>query len=53
MIQTPHVDWFALSPVLFLLGAGGVALMAAVLLPRRIRRDVGAQIGRASCRERV
>src|SRR5262249_44928988 len=29
-------------PELFLLGAAGVALMAAVLLPRRIRRDVGA-----------
>jgi NADH-quinone oxidoreductase subunit N len=42
MIKTPHVDWFALAPELFLLGAAGVALMAAVLLPRRIRRDVGA-----------
>jgi len=42
VIKTPHVDWFALAPELFLLGAAGVALMAAVLLPRRIRRDVGA-----------
>jgi NADH-quinone oxidoreductase subunit N len=42
VIKTPHVDWFALAPELLLLGAAGVALMAAVLLPRRIRRDVGA-----------
>jgi NADH-quinone oxidoreductase subunit N len=42
VIPTPNVDWFALAPELFLLGAAGVALMAAVLLPSRIRRDVGA-----------
>jgi NADH-quinone oxidoreductase subunit N len=42
MIPTPHVDWFALAPELFLLGAAGVALMGAVLLPRRTRRDFGA-----------
>src|SRR5919204_6420616 len=42
MIPTPHVDWFALAPELFLLGAMGLALMGAVLLPRAIRRDFGA-----------
>jgi NADH-quinone oxidoreductase subunit N len=42
VIKTPHVDWFALAPELFLLGAAGLALMAAVLLPRRWRRDFGA-----------
>jgi NADH-quinone oxidoreductase subunit N len=42
VIQTPHVDWFALAPELFLLGAAGLALMAAVLLPRQWRRDFGA-----------
>ncbi len=42
MIETPSVDWFALSPTLALLGAGGVALMAAVLLPSWMRRAVSA-----------
>jgi NADH-quinone oxidoreductase subunit N len=36
-IQTPHVDWFALSPSLVLLGASAVCLLAAVLMPRRHR----------------
>jgi NADH-quinone oxidoreductase subunit N len=44
VIKTPHVDWFALAPELFLLGAAGLALMAAVLLPRRWRRDFGALV---------
>jgi NADH-quinone oxidoreductase subunit N len=42
MIPRPHVDWFALSPVLALLGASGIALMAAVLVPRRARRALSA-----------
>ena len=33
MIETPSVDWLALSPTLALLGASGVALLAAVLVP--------------------
>jgi NADH-quinone oxidoreductase subunit N len=33
-MDTPSVDWFALSPSLALLGAGGVALLGAVLVPR-------------------
>ncbi len=42
MIRTPHVDWFALSPELALLGTGGIALMAAVLVPRSIRKPLAA-----------
>ncbi len=42
MIQTPHVDWFALSPTLALLGASLVALLGAVVLPRWMRHGVGA-----------
>jgi NADH-quinone oxidoreductase subunit N len=45
MIPTPPVDWFALSPELVLLAASGLALMAAVLLPRAYRRDFGAVMG--------
>jgi NADH-quinone oxidoreductase subunit N len=41
-IPTPHVDWFALSAPLALLGAGTVDLFAAVLLPRRRRRGFAA-----------
>ena len=42
MIQKPHVDWFALSPTLALLGAAGLCLMAAVFVPRGPRRTVAA-----------
>jgi len=42
MIDTPKVDWFALSPTLALLGASGVALMIAVLLPPWMRRGASA-----------
>jgi len=34
VIQTPHVDWLALAPTLALLGASGVALLGAVIVPR-------------------
>jgi NADH-quinone oxidoreductase subunit N len=44
MIQTPHVDWFAISTILVLLGASFVALLAAVLVPRPARRAVGATV---------
>jgi NADH-quinone oxidoreductase subunit N len=37
MIDTPKVDWLALSPTLALLAAGAIALLAAVLVPRMIR----------------
>ncbi len=42
MIDTPSVDWLALSPTLALLGASGVALLAAVLLPPWLRKTVAA-----------
>jgi NADH-quinone oxidoreductase subunit N len=42
VIPRPHVDWFALSPELSLLAAAGLALLAAVLVPRGARRGVGA-----------
>jgi NADH-quinone oxidoreductase subunit N len=42
VIPTPTVDWLALSPVLALLGASGVALLGAVLVPRWMRRALGA-----------
>jgi len=34
VIQTPHVDWLALSPTLALLGAAAIALLGAVTVPR-------------------
>ncbi len=39
MIDTPHVDWLALSPTVALLGAAGVALLSA-LLPAWMRKAV-------------
>jgi NADH-quinone oxidoreductase subunit N len=44
MIQTPHVDWFAISTILVLLGASFLALLAAVLVPRPARRATAAAI---------
>lgn len=44
MIDTPHVDWLALSPTLALLVAAGVALLAAVVGPAWTRRGVAAGI---------
>jgi len=38
VIQTPTIDWFALMPVLVLLGAGAVSLLGAVLVPAGVRR---------------
>ena len=45
MIQKPHVDWFALSPSLALMGAAGLLLMVAVFVPRGPRRAVSASVG--------
>jgi NADH-quinone oxidoreductase subunit N len=42
VIQTPSVDWLALSPVLAMLAASGLALLGAVLLPAWMRRGVSA-----------
>ena len=44
MIDTPKVDWLALSPTLALLGASGIALLAAVLVPAWMRRGVAAGV---------
>jgi NADH-quinone oxidoreductase subunit N len=44
VIHTPHVDWFAISTILVLLGASFVALLSAVLVPRSARRTVAACI---------
>ena len=42
MIVKPHVDWFALSPSLALLGASGLLLMVAVFVPRPGRKATSA-----------
>ncbi|MFL6012094.1 MAG: NADH-quinone oxidoreductase subunit N [Gaiellaceae bacterium] len=44
MIDRPHVDWFALAPVSALLLAAALALLSAVLVPRRWRRGVAATL---------
>ena len=44
MIHGPHVDWFALSPELAPLAAAAVALLGAVLLPRRWRTPTAALV---------
>ena len=44
MIHTPHVDWFAISTILVLLGASFVALLSAVLVPRSARRAFAASV---------
>jgi NADH-quinone oxidoreductase subunit N len=38
VIPRPHVDWFALAPINALLAAAAIALLAAVLVPARMRR---------------
>ena len=44
MIDTPNVDWLALAPTLALLGASGVALLTAVLVPEWLRKTVSAVV---------
>ena len=44
MIETPHVDWLALSPTLALLGAAAIALLGAVTVPRTAVRAFSAGI---------
>ena len=44
MIDTPSVDWFALSPSLIALGAAALCLMSAVLVPRWLLRPLSAFI---------
>jgi len=43
-IQTPHVDWLALSPSLALLAASGLCLFVASLVPDWLRRAFAATI---------
>jgi NADH-quinone oxidoreductase subunit N len=43
-IRTPHVDWFAMSPALVLLGASAACLLIAVLFRPRARRYLSAWI---------
>jgi len=42
MIQTPSVDWFALSPTLVALGTAAICLLSAVLTPRWLLRPFAA-----------
>jgi NADH-quinone oxidoreductase subunit N len=44
VIHTPHVDWFAISTMLVLLGASFLALLSAVIGPRRTRRVTATTI---------
>ena len=44
MIETPQVDWLALSPTLAALAASGIALLAAVLVPAWMRKGVAAAV---------
>jgi NADH-quinone oxidoreductase subunit N len=44
VIHTPHIDWFAISTILVLLGASFVALLGAVLVPARARRAFSASV---------
>ncbi len=43
-LNTPHIDWFGLSPVLALIGTSFFALLCAVLVPRRVRRIAAASV---------
>ncbi len=43
-LATPPIDWFALAAPLALLAAGGVNLLAAVIVPRGDRRVVSAYV---------
>ena len=44
MIRTPSIDWFALTPILILLGSSGLALLSAVLAPKPMRRAFAASV---------
>ena len=45
MIDTPSIDWLALSPVLAPLAGAGLALLLSVFLPYGVRRAVAAFFG--------
>ena len=44
MISKPTIDWFALSPELILLTAAGIAMMLAVLVPKRAEKPLAAVV---------
>jgi NADH-quinone oxidoreductase subunit N len=44
VIETPHVDWLALSPTLALLGAAAIALLGAVTVPKPALRAFSVAI---------
>jgi NADH-quinone oxidoreductase subunit N len=48
-IPTPHVDWLALAPSLALIGASGVTLLGAVLVPSWCRHAFSAAASGAGC----
>jgi NADH-quinone oxidoreductase subunit N len=43
-MDTPNVDWFAISPSLVLLGAGALCLLGAVFVPAAARKITAASI---------
>jgi NADH-quinone oxidoreductase subunit N len=43
-IATPHVDWLPLTPSLALLGASGLCLLSAVVVPGWMRRTIASII---------
>jgi len=45
VIDTPSIDWLALSPVLAPLAGAGIALLLSVVLPHGVRRAVAAFFG--------
>jgi NADH-quinone oxidoreductase subunit N len=47
-IATPSVDWYALAPLLVLLGGSCACVLAAVLLPEKWKRHAGALVA-AGC----
>ena len=52
-IATPTVDWYALTPILVLLGVTAVCLLVAVLLPASWKRPVAAVVTGRRLRGRV
>jgi NADH-quinone oxidoreductase subunit N len=44
VIDKPTVDWFALSPILAMLGATAVLLLVAVFVPKRWRKPTSAAL---------
>jgi len=44
VIHKPHVDWFALSPSLAMIGAAALLLLVAVFTPKAARRAIAAVV---------